>query len=878
MRGTAKNTFEGVMKMEKGTRRPAENVDARGRLNKWKLPPGKLRKETNPKSWKCKTTDDFNPVGRPIGQRRAVESISFGLEVPSRGYNIFLTGYPGSGRTSYVLERLEKRAKGIPAPSDWVYVYNFDEPGEPLAMRLAAGHGKELCAALDDLIGELKVTISKAFEKSQYEDAKAQFVKDFQEKAGAIMDELKSWSAEKGFSLKRTPQGFVNIPLFETQDEEGKTVVREIQQEEFEALSDEKQKEYQAASEEVSQKTLLALRNIRDMEKDLKENIGKLEAEICRTAITPYLTDIREKYAAGSPRNAGAGIEADAGADKNLSKWFDRLTEDIIENFGAFVASVRDESAEVDFSRYTANLFVGNDPDAGAPVVWETNPTYYNLAGKVEYESRQGYLYTDFRRIVAGAFHKANGGYLVLDAEKVLMNFMSWEAIKRVLRTGESNIENLGEQYGAIPVSSLRPTPIRMDLKVVMVGTPYIYELLQHYDPEFQKIFKIKASFDFDMPRNKNTEREMASFVAGVVRDEKLMPFGVDAVAEVLEWASRAADDQELLSTEAGRIRELIVESHAWARADGEGKAGENKVHKVNKVNKEHVRKAIRHKKYRSNLYQEKLERAFSSGLVRVDTEGEVVGQINGLSVIDLTDYRFGHPSRITANVYMGQEGVVNIEREVKMTGPIHNKGLMILSSYLGRKYAQDMPLTLSARLAFEQNYGGVEGDSASSTELYCLLSALSGLPLKQSIAVTGSVDQFGSVQPIGGVNEKIEGFFECCKMRRLTGEQGVMIPKRNVKHLMLDHEVVEAVRDGKFSIWAVDTIDEGIEILTGIKAGRERKNGTFSPDSVHGKVKARLRKLLEDSARLRKKLGGDLDEDDGKSLAGGDEEGRPED
>ena len=802
-------------------------------MDKWKLSPGKLRKVTDPKSWKFKTTDELKPATSLIGQERAVESISFGLEVPSRGYNIFVTGYPGSGRTSYALERLRERAKNTPAPDDWVYVYNFDEPGEPLAMHLPAGHGKELCTALDELINELKITISKAFEKSQYEDAKAQYVKVFQEKAGAIMDELKAWSAEKGFSLKRTPQGFVNIPLIEAKDEEEKTVVREIQQEEFEALSDEKQKAFQATSEEVSQKTLLALRRIRDMEKDLKEEIGKLEAEICRAAIAPYLADIREKYL----------------GNESLSKWFDRLAEDIIENFGAFVTSVRDESAEVDFSRYTGNLFVGNDPNAGAPVVWETNPTYYNLAGKVEYESRQGYLYTDFRRIVAGAFHRANGGFLVLDAEKVLMNFMSWEAIKRVLRTGESSIENLGEQYGAIPVSSLRPTPIRMDLKVVMVGTPYIYELLQHYDPEFQKIFKIKASFDFDMPRNKTSEKKMACFIADVVREEKMLPFDAEAVSEVLEWTSRTADDQELLSIEVGRIRELIVESHAWAKTE-----------KVKRVGKTHVRKAIDHKKYRSSLYQDKLTRAFTNGIVRVDTDGEVVGQINGLSVIDMTDHRFGHPSRITANVYMGQEGVVNIEREVKMTGPIHNKGLMILSSYLGRKYAQDMPLALSARLTFEQNYGGIEGDSASSTELYCLLSALSGLPLKQSIAVTGSVDQFGNVQPIGGVNEKIEGFFEYCKIRGLTGKQGVMIPKQNIRHLMLDHEVVDAVRGGKFSVWAVGTIDEGIEILTGVKAGKEKKDGTFSSDSVHFLAKARLKKLLEDGTRLRKELTGEPD------------------
>ncbi|GHS98746.1 ATP-dependent protease [Synergistales bacterium] len=823
-----------------------------------KLPLESLRKAANPKNWNSKSSDELKPIKRLIGQERAVESISFGLEVPSRGYNIFVSGRPGSGRTNYTLKRLRERAKNTPAPCDWVYVYNFDEPGEPLAMSLPAGHGKGLCEALDELINELKVTISKAFEKSQYEDAKAQHVKAFQEKAGAIMDELKAWATEKGFSLKRTPQGFVNIPLIDAKDEDGKDVVREIQPEEFEALDDEKQKSYQSASEEVSQKTLVSLRNIRDMEKELKDNLSKLEAEICRSAIAPCLSDVREKYinpkAKGKKEESKVEFEEDSKGEsqedpenENLSKWFDRMTDDIIENFGVFVTSVRDDNAEVDFSRYTANLFVSNDPKAGAPVIWETNPTYYNLSGKVEYESRQGYLYTDFRRIVAGAFHKANGGYLVLDADKVLMNFMSWEAVKRVLRTRESSIENLGEQYGAIPVSSLRPMPIPMNVKVVMVGTPYIYELLQYYDPEFHKIFKIKASFDFDMPRNKRAEHEMAAFIADVAREERLLPFDTSAIAEVLEWASRSADDQELLSIEIGGIRELVVESHAWAKADKKGAPAQ--------VSQKHVRKAIEHKKYRSGLYQEKLERALDTGLIRVDTEGEMVGQINGLSVIELSDSRFGHPSRITANVYMGQEGVVNIEREVKMTGPIHNKGLMILSSYLGRKYAQDMPLSLSARLTFEQNYGGVEGDSASSTELYCLLSALSGLPLKQSIAVTGSVDQFGNVQPIGGVNEKIEGFFECCKRRRLTGEHGVIIPKRNVTHLMLSHEVCDAVKDGKFSIWAVETIDEGIEILTGVVAGKEKKNGSFTPRSVHFKVKARLRKLLEDGAKLHKGL-----------------------
>lgn len=410
-------------------------------------------------------------------------------------------------------------------------------------------------------------------------------------------------------------------------------------------------------------------------------------------------------------------------------------------------------------------------------------------------------------------------------------------------------MENLGEQYGAVPVSSLRPSPIRMDLKIVMIGSPYIYEVLQYYDPEFQKLFKIKASFDVDMRRSATTERQLARFAAGIIRREKLRPFSAEALSEIVEWSSRMAEDQNLLSVEFGKLRELLMESNAWAGILSGDCAC---------VEREHVKKAVDHKCCRSALYQEKLTRAFEDGVIRVDTSGEVVGQINGLSVIDLTDYRFGHPSRITANVFMGQEGVVNIEREVRMTGPIHNKGLMILSSYLGRRYAQDIPLTLSARITFEQNYGGVEGDSASSTELYCLLSALSGLPLKQGIAVTGSVDQFGNVQPIGGVNEKIEGFFGYCRLAGLTGEQGVMIPRANVRHLMLNAEVTQAVREGRFSVWAVDTIDEGIELLTGVTAGRERRDGSYTKGSVHGLAKTRLVKMYRDSMKQQRRSSGE--------------------
>lgn len=783
-----------------------------------------LRKKTDIGSLGFTTTEDLQPLQEFIGQKRAVSAISFGLEVESKGYNIFVLGNPGSGRTTYSLERLKTAAAKRAAPDDWVYVYNFDDPGQPLAINLPAGKGKALGAAFDDLLEELKVAISKAFEKSQYEDAKAQLVKEFQEEVNQLMEEVKGWAAENEFSLKRTPQGFVNIPLTEEEGENGEKNKREIQQEEFEALSEEEQKTWQKKSEEVSQKTLDTLRKIRDLEKGLKERIVKLEAEICRNAITPYLQDVKEKF----------------GTTEILCSWIDDLTEDIIDNFSIFVAAAKDENADIDFTRYTVNVFVCNDPEHGSPVIWETNPTYYNLSGKVEYESRQGYLYTDFRKIVPGAFQKANGGFLVLDAEKVLLNFMSWEALKRVLRTGEANIENLGEQYGAVPVSSLRPQPLPIRFKVVMVGTPYLYALLQYYDPEFLKMFKIKADFDTDMLRTQETERQMAQFIATCLKRENGLPFDASGVAEVIDWSSRTADDQERISTEFNKITEVIVESSAWAKADG-----------ALLVTGQHVRKAVEEKKFRSNLIQERIARAYEDGVIRIDTSGEIVGQINGLSVVDLMDYRFGHPSRITANVYMGQEGVVNIEREVKLTGPIHNKGLLILTSYLGRKYAQDMPLSLSARITFEQMYGGIEGDSASSTELYCLLSALSGVPLKQGFAVTGSVDQFGNIQPIGGVNEKIEGFFQYCEHRGLTGEQGVIIPAQNVRHLMLEEKVLEAVKAGSFSVFSVTTIDEGIELLTGV-----------SSSTIHRKVKNRLKKWMKEGARLKKKYKLEAEED----------------
>jgi len=796
------------------------------KAKRYELTLSKLRKKTSTTSLGFETTAQIGCLEGLIGQQRAVEAMEFGLDVASKGYNIFVVGDHGSGRTTYSLGQLGKRANALPCPDDWLYVYNFANAGEPLAISLPPGMGKKLSDSLSELVDELKTTLSKAFENNQYEDSKAQLVKEFQEQVNGLMESIRNWAQEKGFSIKRTPQGFVNIPLSHVTDEEGNSVSKEMQQEEFEALSDTEQKELQAKSEEVSQKTLEILRKIRDHEKALKEKIKNLEAEICRNAIRPYLSDLKAQYGKG---------------DK-LAEWIDALTEDIIENFNIFIAAARDENAEVDFSRYSVNVFVSNEPDAGAPVIHETNSTYYNLVGKVEYESRQGYLYTDFRKIVPGAIHRANGGFLVLDAEEILRQFMSWEALKRVLRTQELSIENLGEQLGFVPVSSLRPQAIPIQIKVVIIGSRWIYYLLNLYDPEFQKLFKIKADFDVDMPRTKATEQQLACFVASYVQKEGALHFSADGVAEVIEFASRVAGNQGRMSTHFNQIEEILVESVAWAR-------------KLSRkfVTADVVRKAFNAKRFRSNLIEERIQRSFENGQVRIDTTGTAVGQLNGLTVLDFREYMFGHPVRITANAFMGQEGIVNIEREVKMTGPIHNKGLLTLSSFLGRKFAREMPLSLSARIAFEQTYDGIEGDSASSTELYAILSAISGIAINQSIAVTGSVDQFGNIQPIGGANEKIEGFFRYCSHRGLTGKQGVLLPKQNILNLMLDHEVLDAVSKGLFHVWAIETIEQGIEILTGIPAGDPDEKGEYPVGSVYRKVMEQLKTWLEKATSLKK-------------------------
>ncbi len=809
------------------------------KLKAHKLTASQVRRKTSPSTLNFASSSDLEELTHFIGQERAVQSIGFGLSVESSGYNIFVVGDQGSGRTSYALKSAREKAARMPSPDDWVYVCNFESPSTPLAIALPAGCAKEAESDFAKLIAELKSVISAAFEKSSYEEAKSQEIGAFQDVITKMMNTVREAAEKDGFHVKRTPQGFVNIPLKAVKTDDGKEEMKELETEEYEALPEKEQKRLKSVSDAITSKTIEILRQIREEERALKSRLGDMESDICRTAIKPYIDEIRSKYA----------------KSEKFTNWIDSLERQIVDNYTMFIAS-RDDSGEADFSPYKINVLVTHDPKGGAPVVLETNPTYYNIAGKMEYESRQGYYYTDFTRIVGGALHRANGGFLVLDAEEVLRNFMTYDLLKRALRSGFLTVENLSDQFSVMPVAAPRPEAIPLKTKVILVGSHFIYYLLREYDPEFSKLFKLVAEFDYEMPRTPENELDLARFIKTCAVREGALPFSKNAMAALIEWSSRLADDQNKLSTGFNRLREYIIEASAWARQDG-----------AKRVDVRHVLKAIQEKRYRSGMTEEKIRAAFAENVIRIDTEGSAVGQINGLAVVSFADVSFGHPSRITANTFMGQEGVINIERETSMAGPIHNKGLLTLSSYLGRVYAQEAPLTLSARLAFEQNYGGIDGDSASSTELYCLLSSLAEVPIAQNIAVTGSVDQFGNVQPIGGVNEKIEGFFSYCSQRGLTGEQGVMIPWQNEQHLMLSHDVVEAVRKKKFHIWSVKTVDEGIELLTGVPAGKRGASGNYPPDTIHGKVMAKLRSWIEISSALAQ---GKIDRGPGKSKNGG--------
>jgi lon-related putative ATP-dependent protease len=768
----------------------------------------------------CASTEEMRPLEEIIGQERALRALRFGLEIREAGFNVYAAGAQGTGRVRAVRSFLDELAKAKPRASDWVYVHNFENQYEPNAVALPAGRGTAFREDVKRFIEEARQALPRAFQSEEYAKRRDETLQSLQGNRTDLIARINQRAQEAGFVIQMSPIGLLTIPVIDG---------RPIPEEEFINLPDEVRAEVQRRREALGTELRSMLRQVQDIERQGAEAVTNLNREIALYAIGNLVAELKEKY---------AGVA-------EVPEYIDAVQNDILENIQVFLGLPEQQQGvppqfqafmrEIPFRKYEVNVVVDNAGTKGAPVVFEQNPTFQNLLGKIEKEVQFGIFTTDFTMIRPGSLHKANGGYLVLDVEDLLRAPLSWDGLKTALKTGEAVIEEPGERMGFITAKTIKPEAIPLDIKVALIGTPMIYQLLYRMDPDFKELFKVKADFDIVMERNDENANKYADFICNLVREENLRHLEREAIARVIEYGSRLAADKERLSTQFSAVADLIREANFYAAADG-----------AEQIERRHVTKAIEEKIYRSNLIQQKIEEYIRRGIFLIDTEGEKVGQVNGLSVIGLGDFAFGRPSKVTASIGVGREGIVDIEREAALGGPIHTKGVLIISGYLNNNYARDKPLSLSARLVFEQSYEGIEGDSASSTELYALLSALSGLPLKQYLAVTGSVNQRGEVQAIGGVNEKLEGFFEVCKAKGLNGNQGALIPASNVQNLMLKEEIVEAAKAGKFRIYPVRTIDEGIEILTGVPAGMRREDGTYEEGTVNYLVDRRLREMAE--------------------------------
>ncbi len=781
------------------------------------LPAEKIRLTCDSDFFGCETTEGLAPLKEIIGQERAVRALKFGIGIRDHGFNVYVAGWPGTGRTTAVKNFVEEIASAEPVPPDWCYVNNFLNQYEPKAIQLSAGKGKEFQKDVKDLIENIRSALPKAFESEDYGKKREATLRSLEGQRKDLIDKLNAKAQQEGFVIQSTPIGLLLIPVIK-----GKPV----NEDELLTLPQKMKDEIQEKRERLEEQLRTTMRQFLDMERRISEELRKLNRDVALYAIGHLVDDMVDKYKDST----------------EVITYLKDVQNDVLENLALFVKGEEAQPQtpfqlpwmkEAPFKKYEVNVVVDNSSLKGAPVIIEANPTYQNLIGRTEKEAQFGALITDFTMIRGGALHKANQGYLIVRVEELLRNPFSYEALKRSLRDKRILIEEPEERYGFISVKSLKPQPIPLNAKVIIIGDPYLYQLLFTLDMEFNELFKVKAEFDTTMDRTDENMKHYGAFVCALCQKENLKHLDGTALAKIVEHSSRQADDQQKLSTRFSEVADIIREANFYAVQE-----------KSDNITDAHIMKAIEEKIYRSKLIQEKIQEMINRGVILINTEEMIVGQVNGLSVSGAGDFEFGMPSRVTASLGLGREGVVDIEREAKMGGPIHTKGVLILSGFLNDKYAKDKPLSLSARLVFEQSYGGVEGDSASSTELYSILSALSGLPITQSLAVTGSVNQKGEVQAIGGVNEKIEGFFEVCKAKGLTGKQGVMIPESNVQNLMLKEEVVEAVKEGKFHIYSVKTIDEGIEVLTGVKAGEPGKDGKFEEGTINYKVNEHLKEM----------------------------------
>jgi lon-related putative ATP-dependent protease len=796
------------------------------------LAPHQLRRTCDPASFSFQSTAELPIVPDIIGQPRATRAIEFGIDIDSPGFNIFVLGPGGTGRATTIQRFLEQKAVAGPVPPDWVYVNNFGEPYKPRAIFMPPGKGSELRADMQSLVLRLQTDLPRAFEAKEYEEAHTRIGRDLEEAREAELTKLNQQVTGRGFALGQTPAGLLLAPVINGQPADPNTLAQ---------LPAEQQEKLEVTRRELEDALADAVRTVREQEKTTKARLLDLDRQVASFTAGHLLDDLENKYATFDEvvlylREVRQDIV------EHAPDWKDKGSSANESPLPSAPPSQAEGGGPPPLGRYQVNLLVDNSHRKGAPVIVEPNPTFTNLMGRIEHDVKFGGTFTDFTMLRAGALHAANGGYLVMHARDLLGDEATYNALKRALSSGTVTIEEPGAQMRLLTTVTLEPEPIPLDVKVILLGSPMLYYTLYAADEEFQKLFKVKADFASEMERTPENERAYALFVRTRVAEEKLRDFDPTGVAAIVEYGSRLAGDQTKLTTRFGDVADIIREASYWA-----GKAG----HAL--VSAQGVERAADEWIYRSNQIEERVQEDISIGTIMIDADGATVGQVNGLSVSTLGDYSFGQPSRITARTFMGRTGVVNIEREVRMSGRIHNKGVLILAGYLGGQYAVERPLTLSASLGFEQMYSEVEGDSASLAELCAILSSLSGLPIKQSLAVTGSVNQRGEIQPIGGAQFKIEGFFQVCQARGLTGGQGVIIPHQNVKDLMLRPEVVQACAEGKFHVWAIHTVDQGIEQLTGVPAGERDESGRFPEGTVHARVEARLKVLAEGIEKFAK-------------------------
>lgn len=783
-----------------------------------------LKMTCNPSVFNFDTTEELDPIIEGIGQERGIKALEFGLKVDVKGYNLYLEGPSGVGKTMYTKKYLEKIAEKRKVPSDWCYIYNFDNPNQPIAVELPAGQGKQFKDSMDGFIKEIKKDIIKTFNNDDFEKEKTLIKQEFETKRTELLEKLNQDASKHNFQVKTAQNGIYMTPIVD-----GKA----IEEEEFEELAEEVKKAYEEKAVVVQEQIMATITKIKEIERMSDNKISEWQSNVALLTVNAHINYLKSQY----KRN------------KKITKFFNDVKQDVLKNIPAFLEDNTKQPQQPQqgpapkkpdpSENYRVNLFIDNSNLEGAPVIMDSNYAYHNIFGCLEYENYYGSLKTDHTMLKPGLMQQANGGYIIFQAKDLLANGACYEALKKALRVKQIAIENTTDQRSSMVLVSLKPEPIPLDLKVILIGNANIYQTLLAMDSDFRKLFKIKVEFEESAEINKENVNKLARIIHGFCETEELPHLDKEAMSKLVEYGSRLAGSHSKVSTRFNDLMQVVGEAATWA-----------KMSKSKTVTAKFIDKALEERVERVKKYDERYLEMIKQNSLLINTTGYEVGELNGLTVMTIGDYTFGKPAKITVNTYTGKNGIVNIEREVEISGPSHSKGVLILTGYLGEMFAQDIPLCLTASICFEQLYNGVDGDSASSTELYGLLSSLSGIPINQSIAVTGSVNQKGQIQPIGGVNEKIEGYFQVCKTRGLDGSHGVMIPIQNVDNLQLSDEIIEAVKNQKFHVYAVSTIEEGIEVLTGVPAGKKDKDGHFPAGTVNYLVYEKLKKYAKVSSK----------------------------